>query len=74
MTEESLNDAAKPASLNRFSRRDWNGIFALPNFVVVVWNILPPNVPRRTVILTREANGDLREQNGGLYLLLTREN
>jgi hypothetical protein len=42
--------------------------------VVVVWNILPPNVPRRTVILTREANGDLREQNGGLYLLLTREN
>jgi hypothetical protein len=64
MTEETVSDVAKPGFLSRIPRRVRIVTLVVAVGGLVVWNIFPPNVPNKPIVLAREADGALREQGG----------
>jgi hypothetical protein len=64
MTEETVIDAAKPGFLKRIPRRIRIATLVVAIGGLVVWNIFPPDVPNKPIVLAREADGTLREQGG----------
>lgn len=64
MTEETVTDTAKPRFLSRIPRRIRIVTLVVACGGFVVWNIFPPDIPRKPIVLAREADGTLREQDG----------